>query len=799
MTPEVSSSAPPARRWRWGRLAAMAAILALAAAALAPFVRTDHLAAPLAAQLEARLGRRVDVQGRVRLRLLPSPAITANNVVIHDDPAAGIEPVAYVPALHFGPRLTSLLQGRLEPASIEFDGASINLAKLPDGNWNVQRLLETLWDGDGQSRPDIAVSLSSGRVNWKMGSTKLIYYLSSADIELWRGSEPSQPTTFRFEAGLSRTDRPARGYARVSGRGVIRSAGAAEPVEINVAVERSSISDLLTLFGQEPRGIEGFVAASARLRGDTSALDIEGRVRLDEVQRWGWLLPAEGGPALALAGKLDLTGERLELNTMAADGAPAPLSVRLRAIDYWTAPRFAGLVTLRGVPLNSLRELAENLGVTVPRHVAADGSLEGAVGYSEATGLTGLVRLSAASVAAGEAARLELPQADIVLGGQRLALMPSRVVLDESSAARMEGSYGFNGENLDLRVTTAGIEIERFRTVWEAFAVRPPADFFALCRGGVWLGVLRYAESRERAGQWAGEMELHDTRINIEGFAKPMVLRRAALALRGDAFSLAKMDARVGEIPMRAEYRYDPAAAQPHTVRLAMDEFDLAELPALLTIVPRSSPGFLARTFQRRPPPLPSWLGPNDGLETHVEIGSLDAGGHELQSVRADLGWNKAVLRIRDFRARLDGAPLQGSASVTFRSGVPRVLAGVQWEDYAWRGGRLRGEAHVETSGWWDDLVRNLKADGWFSGRRIRTSPVDEWSSMSGCFSLLFEEEQFRLELEGVSAAKGLEVYLGSGRTMTDGRLQLELASDVTLIRLTGLLSGEEAEFVRTQ
>jgi len=58
---------------------------------LAPHWRADRLRPPIQAALESALGRPVHI-GAVHLNLFTGPGFTVDDVVIDDDPAAGIEP-----------------------------------------------------------------------------------------------------------------------------------------------------------------------------------------------------------------------------------------------------------------------------------------------------------------------------------------------------------------------------------------------------------------------------------------------------------------------------------------------------------------------------------------------------------------------------------------------------------------------------------------------------------------------------------------------------------------------------------
>lgn len=782
-----------ARGRRWIRVGATGfGLLLVAAAVFVPLIRTDQLGVPFASRLEALLGRRVEIQGKVRFRLLPSPAITADNVVIYDDPAAGLEPLAYATSLQVGLRLDKLLTGSLAASSLHLEGASMNLAKMPDGRWNLQPALETLWRRvPGRSPDAIAVSVSGGRINWRLGIRKLRFYLSDADLQLKPGASPEDGLAMRLSAGVSRTDRPARSYARISARGTLGSGAPGRLIDIHLAMERSSISDLLLLSGLQPRGIEGFVSARAQLQGDTTELSVEGRARLEEVQRWGWLFAGEAEPGLLFAGRLDLEAEQLDLHTLPDTGNELPVSVRVRLRDYWNAPRIAGLATLRRLPLQSVRELADNLGFPVPPDLAPDGALSGAVGYSPSSGVRGTLQVTGGTISKGDV-ELQIPSADILLRNEGVQLSLPSVQMDGRDLGRIDGTW--TPDSVELKLATASVDIERFRRAWEAIGLRAP-EFFGLWRRGSWQGALRYTQADGEEGLWAGDLRLRAGEIELQGLSTPLRVERAAAAIRGPAFTLSGLDARLAEAALHGEYRYNPDAPHHHFLDIRIDELDAPALAHLLNVLPRRSRGILARAFLRRSSELPAWLG-GKGINARLRAGRFLVGGHLLRDASTELEWSSSHLQIRNFHARLDQAELEASADVVLRAGSPKVSGEIRWKDYAWRGGRIRGEAYIETSGWTDDILRNLRAQGYFSASLARLSAEQELRGLSGCYSFHFVRGQPHLELTGLSAQLGSEFYSGSGTTLADGRLQLELASDAKLIRLAGSLTGERADFM---
>ncbi|MBZ5584768.1 MAG: hypothetical protein LAQ30_21670 [Acidobacteriia bacterium] len=123
------------------KLAGGALALLLVAGLVAPYLSADRYGARLRGSLERALGgnRRVEL-GAVHFSLFKGPGFAVDNVVIHEDPAIGSEPIAYVSSLDVAPSLWSLLGGRFVISSIRLEDAHINLAKSGPasewGQWN---------------------------------------------------------------------------------------------------------------------------------------------------------------------------------------------------------------------------------------------------------------------------------------------------------------------------------------------------------------------------------------------------------------------------------------------------------------------------------------------------------------------------------------------------------------------------------------------------------------------------------------------------------------------------------------
>src|SRR4029078_13714924 len=116
-----------------GLIAAFLLLIVLGIAA--PYIQADRYGQQIREALQRELNRKVAI-GQVHFNLFTGPGLTVENVVIYDDPSAGIEPFAHMLELEARVGLSSLFTGRLEFSVIRFVSPSVNIVKPDVGAWN---------------------------------------------------------------------------------------------------------------------------------------------------------------------------------------------------------------------------------------------------------------------------------------------------------------------------------------------------------------------------------------------------------------------------------------------------------------------------------------------------------------------------------------------------------------------------------------------------------------------------------------------------------------------------------------
>jgi len=575
--------------------------------AAAPYLPAGLLRARVAAALERSLNRPVEI-GDIRFTFFPAgpvpgPGFALENVTIHEDPRAGIEPFAHMGELGASIRLFSLLRGKLELSSISLGDATINCVKTPINAWNIQFLFD-LNAEKGTTLP--AIRMRGGRVNFKFGDTKSVFYFADADLDIAPGSNGSMD--IGFGGAPSRTDKSAQDF----GRFFVRGAASHQKLDLRVELERSSLEETLRLMDPHGFGVHGVVALDARISGEPSALKVTGNVQVGDIHRWD-LLPASGDSLrLAYDGTLDLRGERLELSSTSK-----PVNLQFKAFDFLKTPIWEASADLQQIPLATLFEIGQHMGATLPENLKVDGSVSGTASYNQRNGLSGQLRLGEASLTLPDREPVKASEAHVTIVGAAVRLAPTVVQIGEDQTAQIDGIVTLaEPRTLDLTINTKGLSV----AAMQSFGLSG-MPIIEQTPQGTWKGWARYRE-----GEWSGESELRRARIQLEGLADPIEIETAAVSLRGRRVIVDKVKAKAGATAFGGSYNFDPAAKRPHKFNIIVEEANAGELERLFApALSRSGAGFLARTLRLSAPAPPVWL-KNRRAEGTLRIELLNAG-----------------------------------------------------------------------------------------------------------------------------------------------------------------------------
>lgn len=237
------------------------------------------------------LGRNVDVRS-VHLRFFPRPGFELDDLVVRDN--AGSEPLLRAPDVTAWLRVSSLMRGKLEIASLDLGEASLNLTRSADGTWNIQDLLEKTSRSETSPinsgmlrRPRFPyVEASKARINFKVGAEKTHFALTNADFSLWQDSE--SVWGMRLKAAPIRTDENLTdtGTLTLSGLWQRSAVLPQTPVQFSFSWKQAQIGQLSNLIYGDDKGWRGNVVISGTAIGTPDNLRISGDGSVDNFRRY---------------------------------------------------------------------------------------------------------------------------------------------------------------------------------------------------------------------------------------------------------------------------------------------------------------------------------------------------------------------------------------------------------------------------------------------------------------------------------------------------------------------------------
>ncbi len=772
--------------------------LLLIAAIVAPYIAADGYGARLKASLERSLGRRVDLKAKVTFSLIHGPAFRvdgngSSGVIIHEDPAIGIEPVAYVGAMEIRPSLWHLLGGRFVIASIRLEDASINLAKSgPASEWGR-------WNFSSIVNPSVmhalpAIRVRNGRINFKFGNDKTAFYLTAADLDISPPIAAGHGWDVDCSAQFARADRPATalGSFTLNGRWYIQP----ERVDLNLAISDTGLGDITELMRGERGGIHGDLSAQLHLAGPVDGIGILGRLRIEDVHRWDLLPTRASALPLDIRGQLDLIQQQIYLESNSTRDIPLPVSVRLRVSDYLSQPHWAVGLNWNHFPAAALMQVARDMGAQFPPKLAVGGTVEGAIGYSGQGSFQGTLGFHDASLTIPDSPPIRFENAYLVMDHGRVRLTPASVVTADGERAALEGDYAIDDQTLELKISTESMNVASLRSQVALAAI----PWLERLESGQWSGNLVYrlspkgsapGNSAPANSAWSGDLQVKDARIKAPGLADPLLLTSVHARIDGAQLALDHIEAQAGKIAVTGDYEYEPDAARPHRIHLRADHLDAADLESEFQPTLRRDSGIIARALGRST--IPDWLRQRNAEGT-LTIDSLDVAGARVEGLKSRLAWDVANVELTNLQATVDGAPVTGRLSVNLRGARPEYKINLRVKGWDWQSGSLDAQLNADTAGTGAQLLRNLKAEGTLSGRELDFGTALRWRCVSGAFNLAFPGALPTFHVTALNLRNGDDLYTGQGGTRDDGRLVLILTNGPKEIRLSGVPAALKAE-----
>ena len=354
----------------------------------------NRLRTRIVSSISLALGRPVEVAS-VSLRLLPQPGFDLNDFVVEDDPAFGAEPMLRASEVTALLRLTSLLRGHLEIASLSLTEPSLNLVRNSQGHWNLENLLERAEKipvaptakARTERRPGFPyVEASRGRINFKFGAEKKPYALVDADFSLWQDSENAW--SIRLKAQPIRTDfnLSDTGLIRVNGSWQRAATLRDTPLNFTLLWDGVQLGQLTKLLYAADQGWRGTGELSARFAGTPANLTVITSASAEDFRRYNVL----GGGAMRLAARctahyssVDSSLTDIACRAPVGEGA---ISLSGSITSLLDSPGYDLSFTVQGLPMQSLLALARHAKQGVPEDLVATGQLDAKIRFQRAAG-----------------------------------------------------------------------------------------------------------------------------------------------------------------------------------------------------------------------------------------------------------------------------------------------------------------------------------------------------------------------------------------------------------------------------
>ncbi|MGH9727289.1 MAG: AsmA family protein, partial [Candidatus Acidiferrales bacterium] len=258
---------------------------------LSLFLEFGWLHHALTRRVEAAFGRPVEVS-HYSFSLLEGPRLEADRITVAEDPRFGNEYFLRADALAIGLRWGALLRGRLEFGPLSLTSPSLNLVRLPDGEWNLESWLPrprgNLVTVPTPGRASVRlqrIDLSGGRVDFKESDAKLPFALANVQGSV----EQISPGTWRIDLQAQ----PFRAAVVVQQAGVLSLTGLVggtssrlRPASFELNWADASLSDVLRLLRGSDYGVRGLFSLQLTAKTLGEDWNFSSRAQFRHLHRW---------------------------------------------------------------------------------------------------------------------------------------------------------------------------------------------------------------------------------------------------------------------------------------------------------------------------------------------------------------------------------------------------------------------------------------------------------------------------------------------------------------------------------
>ena len=789
----------------------------------------DRLRWRITQSISQALGRKVDI-GYVHLRFLPRPGFEFDNLVIHDDPAFGAEPLLRAPDVTAWVRIIPLFRGRIEIATLNLDEASLNLTRDPQGRWNLEDLLERTAKISTaptaaeklESRPAFPyIEAAQARINFKIGTEKTHFAFTDARFALWQESENSWG--MRLKALPIRTD------ANLTDTGVINIGGMWQrspalhqtPVQISFEWKKAQLGQVSQLIYGNDKGWRGNIVLEGAVVGTFERLRLTADASIDDFRRYDVL----GGGNLPLAahcaaeyGPLEKMLSNVDCSAPVGDGS---LELKGSASSFslpFSSSSYDLVLVSSRVPVQAALSLARHSRPGISDDVNATGTLNATMRMSrgepaqppqlEGNGEAHGLRLSSSSAGS-----------ELALGDVPFSFVPSGTnVTSHGVHAKKTNAAGGSQSESQLAIGPVNLLLGRpvplharasFTLSGYQAAIRGDAAVKQLLQSAHLLGIPMPGFAADGtatvdltiAGSWGdpwpkvlGTAQLRSVRAQVRGLNAPLDIVSASLVLDDDSVWVQNLTASAA----RATWRGSLQVARPCIAPSACDvpfnlrtaELNAADLNDLLNPSARRQAwyNFLAGSDAQTPFLLQA------SATGKIAVDKLELGKSTCTQLTADLELHHGKFTLANLKAQTLGGKTTGEWHADF-SARPPVYGGsgsfegasltalAELMHNAWIDGTGAVKYEFTASGWGiQDLLNSANLTGDFVLRDgsfphialTGRSGVLRASNFAG--KIAFQKGQVSFPDAKLESSAG--VYKVSGTVSLTGGMNLKMTSD---------------------
>jgi hypothetical protein len=388
-TDEATNHATHRRRILLG----IAIVLVLAILALTPpLINLNRLQRRITVSMSASLGRQVFVDPGTTFHIFPIPGFTLKNLVVSEDPAFGNEPVIRANEVTAELRLSSLWRHQVEFSKITFDvdpdgsGASLNLVRNPDGQWNIASLLMQASRIDAapttQKRPGATprfpyIEAKGARINLKLGDEKMPFSLTDAEFALWLPT--AQQWRFQLRAKPSRTDSNVGDPGEIRAEGSMRRATvwSSVPIDMHASWHDAPLGEASRLLTGNDAGWRGTLQLDTDLRGTLGAAQLTTNLTLNDLRRTEFIPTHPLDISVNCTASTNVLAALVETATChLPDGAPEPAQLEFTNADFGKGTLGHFGLTAKAAPLNWLYGWFKVLAPRTPQDLQPTGTVD---------------------------------------------------------------------------------------------------------------------------------------------------------------------------------------------------------------------------------------------------------------------------------------------------------------------------------------------------------------------------------------------------------------------------------------